>query len=71
MNTISKSPALNIKRYWDGLLAIRIMRWTKNFVRPENSLLVRVASTPEGMLKCRSLWTPPEYIEKWLGDAQR
>jgi len=43
----------------------------EKFVTPENSLLVLVASTPEGMLERLSTWTPPDHIEKWLGEAQR
>jgi uncharacterized protein (TIGR00730 family) len=62
---------LNIDRYWDGLLKVLDHAVDEKFVTPENSLLVLVASTPEGMLERLSTWTPPGHIEKWLSDAQR
>jgi uncharacterized protein (TIGR00730 family) len=62
---------LNIEKYWDGLLAVLDHAVDEGFVRPENSRLVLVAQTPERMLERLSEWTPPEHIEKWLGDAQR
>jgi uncharacterized protein (TIGR00730 family) len=62
---------LNIERYWDGLLAVLDHAVDEQFVRPENAQLVLVASTPESMLSRLERWTPPEHIEKWLGDAQR
>ena len=62
---------LNIEKYWDGLLAVLDHAVDEGFVRPENSRLVLVAQTPERMLERLSEWTPPNHIEKWLGDAQR
>jgi uncharacterized protein (TIGR00730 family) len=62
---------LNIEKYWDGLLSVLDHAVDEGFVRPENSQLVLVAQTPERMLERLSEWTPPEHIEKWLGDAQR
>jgi uncharacterized protein (TIGR00730 family) len=56
---------LNIERYWDGLLAVLDHAVDEQFVRPENSQLVLVASTPERMLERLSDWTPPAHIEKW------
>jgi uncharacterized protein (TIGR00730 family) len=62
---------LNIERYWDGLLAVLDHAVNEKFVRPENSQLVLVASTPEGMLERLREWTPPGHIEKWLDAARR
>ena len=62
---------LNIERYWSGLLAVLDHAVDEKFVTPENSQLVLVASTPEGMLERLLEWTPPIHIEKWLGKAQR
>jgi uncharacterized protein (TIGR00730 family) len=62
---------LNVEKYWDGLLAVLDHAVDEGFVRPENSQLVLVAQTPEWMLERLSEWTPPNHIEKWLGDAQR
>jgi uncharacterized protein (TIGR00730 family) len=62
---------LNIERYWDGLLAVLDHAVDEKFVRPENSQLVLVASTPEGMLHRLSEWTPPGHIEKWLDKTKR
>jgi len=62
---------LNIERYWDGLLAVLDHAVDEKFVRPENALLILVASTPEDMLERLEHWTPPEHIEKWLDKAKR
>jgi uncharacterized protein (TIGR00730 family) len=62
---------LNVERYWDGLLAVLDHAVNEEFVRPENSQLVLVASTPEGMLERLRDWTPPGYIEKWLDATRR
>ena len=62
---------LNVERYWSGLLAVLDHAVDEKFVTQENSRLVLVASTPEGMLERLSEWTPPEHIEKWLGKEQR
>jgi uncharacterized protein (TIGR00730 family) len=62
---------LNIERYWDGLLTVLDHAVDEKFVRPENSQLVLVASTPEGMLDRLSEWTPPGHIEKWLDKTKR
>src|SRR5260370_22887509 len=62
---------LNIERYWDGLLAVLDHAVDEKFVRPENALLILVASTPEDMLERLEHWTPPEHIEKWLNKAKR
>ncbi len=62
---------LNIEKYWDGLLAALDHAVDEGFVRPENSQLVLVAATPEGMLHRLSEWTPPEHIEKWISNKQR
>jgi uncharacterized protein (TIGR00730 family) len=70
---IQKKPCglLNIERYWDGFLATLDHAVDEQFVRPENSQLVLVASTPDGMLERLSNWTPPDHIEKWLDQAKR
>jgi predicted Rossmann-fold nucleotide-binding protein len=62
---------LNIERYWDGLLAVLDHAVDEQFVRPENSQLVLVAFTPEGMLERLADWTPPAHIEKWLDPTKR
>lgn len=62
---------LNIEKYWDGLLKVLDHAVDEEFVRPENSLLVLVASTPEGMLHRLLEWTPPLHIEKWLDEEKR
>jgi uncharacterized protein (TIGR00730 family) len=62
---------LNIEEYWDGLLKVLDHAVDEEFVRPENSLLVLVASTPEGMLHKLLEWTPPSHIEKWLDEEKR
>jgi uncharacterized protein (TIGR00730 family) len=62
---------LNVERYWSGLLAVLDHAVDEKFVTPENSQLVLVASTPEGMLERLLEWTPPAHIEKWVSKAQR
>jgi uncharacterized protein (TIGR00730 family) len=62
---------LNIEKYWDGLLAVLDHAVDEEFVRPENSELVLVASTPQGMLHRLSEWAPPEHIEKWIDKGKR
>jgi uncharacterized protein (TIGR00730 family) len=62
---------LNIEKYWDGLLAVLDHAVDEQFVRPENSQLVLVASTPQGMLHRLAEWTPPEHIEKWIDKEKR
>jgi uncharacterized protein (TIGR00730 family) len=62
---------LNVERYWDGLLAVLDHAVDEKFVLPENSQLVLVATTPEGMLERFLAWTPPAHIEKWLDEAKR
>jgi len=62
---------LNIEKYWDGLLAVLDHAVDEQFVRPENSQLVLVAATPEGMLHRLMEWTPPEHIEKWIDKGKR
>jgi uncharacterized protein (TIGR00730 family) len=62
---------LNVEKYWDGLLAVLDHAVDEEFVRPENSQLVLVASTPQGMLYRLSEWTPPEHIEKWIDKGKR
>jgi len=70
---IQKKPCglLNIERYWDGLLRVLDHAVDEKFVGPENSQLVLVASSPEGMLERLSDWTPPAHIEKWLDETKR
>lgn len=62
---------LNVERYWDGLLAVLDHAVDEQFVRPENSQLVLVASTPEGMLERLLEWTPPSHIEQWIDRGKR
>lgn len=62
---------LNIEKYWDGLLAVLDHAVDEQFVRPENSQLVLVASTAEGMLERLAEWSPPEHIEKWIDKRKR
>jgi uncharacterized protein (TIGR00730 family) len=62
---------LNIEKYWDGLLAVLDHAVDEEFVRPENSELVLVASTPQGMLHRLSEWAGPEHIEKWIDKGKR
>lgn len=62
---------LNIENYWDGLLAVLDHAVDEGFVRPENSQLLLVATTPEGMLERLQEWQPPAHIEKWIGVEKR
>jgi len=62
---------LNVEGYWDGLLKFLDHAVNEKFVRPENSELILVATTPESMLERLMEWTPPAYIEKWLGREKR
>lgn len=62
---------LNVEKFWDGLLAALDHAVDEGFVRPENSQLVLVAATPEGMLHRLMEWTPPEHIEKWIDKRKR
>ncbi|HET7872263.1 MAG TPA: TIGR00730 family Rossman fold protein [Terriglobales bacterium] len=62
---------LNTEKYWDGLLAVLDHAVDEGFVRPENSELVLVASTPQGMLHRLSEWCPPEHVEKWIDKGKR
>jgi len=70
---IQKKPCglLNVERYWDGFLATLDHAIDEQFVRPENSQLVLVATTPSGMLERLSNWTPPDHIERWLDNTKR
>jgi hypothetical protein len=43
----------------------------EGFVRPENSELILVAATPQGMLFRLEEWTPPAHIEKWMDETKR
>ena len=62
---------LNIEGYWDGLLKFLDHAVDEQFVRPENSQLILVATTPESMLERLLDWTPPAHVEKWLGREKR
>lgn len=62
---------LNVEKYWDGLLAVLDHAVDEQFVRPENSELVLVAATPEGMLHRLMEWAPTEHIEKWIDKGKR
>ena len=62
---------LNVEGYWDGLLKFLDHAVDEQFVRPENSQLILVASTPESMLERLADWTPPAHVEKWLGREKR
>jgi hypothetical protein len=43
----------------------------EGFLRPENSQLVLVASTPEYLLEKLMEWEPPTRVEKWLDREKR
>ncbi len=62
---------LNVEGYWDGLLKFLDHAVDEQFVRPENSQLILVATTPESMLERLADWTPPAHVEKWLGREKR
>lgn len=62
---------LNIDRYWHDLVEFFDHSVDEGFVRPENSQLILVASTPQGMLERLQEWTPPSHLEKWLDRRQR
>jgi uncharacterized protein (TIGR00730 family) len=62
---------LNVEEYWDGLLKFLDHAVDEQFVRPENSQLILVATTPESMLERLLDWTPPAHVEKWLGREKR
>jgi uncharacterized protein (TIGR00730 family) len=62
---------LNVEGYWDGLLKFLDHAVDEQFVRPENSQLILVATTPESMLDRLMDWTPPAHVEKWLGREKR
>lgn len=62
---------LNVERYWGGLLGVLEHAVDEGFVRPENSQLVLLATTPEGMLERLLEWEPPAHIEKWVDKMKR
>ncbi len=62
---------LNVEGYWDGLLKFLDHAVDEQFVRPENSQLILVATSPESMLERLVEWTPPAHVEKWLGREKR
>ncbi len=62
---------LNVERYWGGLLGVLEHAVDEGFVRPENSQLVLLATTPEGMLERLMEWEPPAHIEKWVDKMKR
>ena len=62
---------LNVAQYWKGLLKVLEHAVDEGFLRPENSQLVLVATTPEGMLERLMEWEPPARVEKWLDRGKR
>ncbi len=62
---------LNVEGYWDGLLKFLDHAVDEQFVRPENSRIILVATTPESMLERLVEWMPPAHVEKWLGREKR
>ena len=62
---------LNVAQYWKGLLKVLDHAVDEGFLRPENSQLVLVASTPEYLLEKLMEWEPPARVEKWLDREKR
>jgi uncharacterized protein (TIGR00730 family) len=62
---------LNVERYWSGLLGVLEHAVDEGFVRPENSELILLATTPEGMLERLMEWEPPAHIDKWVDKTKR
>lgn len=62
---------LNVEDYWEDLVKFLDHAVDEQFVRPENSQLILLATTPEGILERLQEWTPPAHIEKWLVKEKR
>lgn len=62
---------LNVERYWGGLLGVLEHAVDEGFVRPENSQLVLLATTPDGMLERLMEWEPPAHIDQWVDKTKR
>jgi len=62
---------LNVETYWKDFVKFLDHAVDEQFVRPENSQLILVATTPAGMLERLEEWSPPAHIEKWVDGTQR
>src|SRR5450432_624269 len=62
---------LNIEGYWDHFLAMLDHSVDEEFVKPENSELILVATNPEGMLERLMEWKPSPQVEKWIDGSKR
>lgn len=56
---------LNVKRYFDGLLAAFDHALAEGFLRPQYRALVLTADDPGAVLAAMERWQPPP-LEKWL-----
>jgi uncharacterized protein (TIGR00730 family) len=62
---------LNIEGYWNNFLAMLDHSVDERFVRPENSELILVATSPKSMLERLMDWEPPHQVEKWIDRSKR
>ena len=60
---------LNIAGYFDGLLSFLEHSIDQQFVRRENSALVLVATSVNGLLDALDRYHPPPPAEKWIDRA--
>ena len=60
---------LNVAGYFDGLLSFLEHSIDQQFVRRENSALVLVASSVNGLLDELDRYHPPPAAEKWIDRA--
>ena len=59
---------LNVRGYFDGLLAFIDHSIDERFVRRENRSMVLVSSSPGTLLELFDRYVPP-VVEKWIDDA--
>jgi predicted Rossmann-fold nucleotide-binding protein len=59
---------LNVRGFFDGLLAFIDHAIDERFVRRENRSMVIVSSSPGTLLELFDRYVPP-VVEKWIDDA--
>lgn len=60
---------LNVRRYYDGLLAFLDHSAAERFVRPEHRAMISVAEEPAELLDLLAAYRPP-VVEKWIERSQ-
>jgi uncharacterized protein (TIGR00730 family) len=59
---------LNVRGYFDGLLAFIDHSIDERFVKPDNRAMILISDTPEGLLSQFEAYRPPA-VHKWIDRA--